>query len=296
MADSVKCASEYAPANDRGFKDHFTWRKTWAFDAGQWNFLDTYPQDYATLNGTPEQMPVCKALGGPMWNNGSGQGSSFFNNKNPVYDQYWESDQSKYGFAFEEQWQRAHKIDPSILCITGWNELMAGAWPSDGVKNNVPFMGKQWNDPSWRCVNQASCPMKDANGNHIAHGWYFVDEFNQEFNRDIEPMKGGYTDNYYYQLVSHIRKFKGMSVPETISASKTITIDGGFAEWNNVTPVYKDVEGDVTNRNFMNLNNSKILTNNTGRNDIIESRTTYDANNLYLYNKILYKILLVNHI
>ena len=283
MADSVKCASQYPPAAFKGIKDYFTWRKTWAFDPNQWNFIDLYPQDYASFNGQPEQMSVCKAQGAPV-NNPFGKGSSFHKWEEPAYDQFWETDQTKYGFAFDEQWSRAFQIDPSIVCITGWNEFMAGAWISS-ASNPVQFMGKTWDDPSWQCINQATCPSKDANGNHIPHGWYVVDEFNKEFNRDIEPMKGGYTDNYYYQMVSIIRKFKGMSAPEAISTGKTIPIDSSFAEWSTVTPVFKDAESDVQLRNFKNVNGSTILTNNTARNDIVESRSTYDANNIYFYVK-----------
>jgi hypothetical protein len=36
----------------------------------------------------------------------------------------------------------------------------------------------------------------------------FVDEFIQEFSRDIEPMNGGHGDNYYYQLVDYVRRYK----------------------------------------------------------------------------------------
>ena len=282
MADTVKCATQWPDINDKGIKDHFTWRKTWAFDANQWNFLDTYPQDYASFEGKPEQMPVSKALGAPTFT--GGQGASMHNKKNPPYDMYWETDQSGYGFAFEEQWSRAHQVDPSIVCVTGWNELMAGAWISD-AKNPVPYMLKNWDDPSWRCANQATCPNTDANGKHLQHGWYVVDEFNREFNRDIGPMKDGITDNYYYQLVSHIRRYKGMNAPEPISASKMITIDGNFGDWMDVTPVFKDAEGDVSIRNFSNVIGSAILTNTTARNDISESRATFDANNIYFYVK-----------
>ncbi|MBC7745732.1 MAG: hypothetical protein H7096_11580, partial [Flavobacterium sp.] len=282
MADPVKCATQWPDINDKGIKDHFTWRKTWAFDANQWNFLDTHPQDYASFEGKPEQMPVSKALGAPTFS--GGQGASMHNKKSPPYDKYWETNQSGYGFAFEEQWSRAHQIDPSIVCVTGWNELIAGAWISD-AKNPVPFMFKNWDDPSWRCVNQATCPSKDATGKHLPHGWYVVDEFNREFNRDICPMKDGITDNYYYQLVSHIRRYKGMNAPEPISASKTVAIDGNFEEWMDITPVFKDAEGDVSIRNFKNVNNSAILTNTSARNDISESRATFDANNIYFYVK-----------
>lgn len=29
----------------------------------------------------------------------------------------------------------------------------------------------------------------------------FVDQFNQENSRDVEPMRGGHWDTYYYQMV-----------------------------------------------------------------------------------------------
>jgi len=114
-----------------------------------------------------------------------------------------------------------------------------------------------------------------------------IDQFNTEFNRDCEPMKGGYTDNYYYQMVAHIRRFKGMTPPAKVSKPKTVTVDGKFSEWSNVTPVFKDAPGDVINRDFQNVNNSERYVNNTARNDIIESRVTYDEKNVYFYVKTL---------
>ncbi len=36
----------------------------------------------------------------------------------------------------------------------------------------------------------------------------FVDQYNAEFNRTIQPMKGGYTDNYYMQMAQNIRRYK----------------------------------------------------------------------------------------
>lgn len=274
MADSSMCKVQ-------SIRDHFTWRKTWAYDNSPWKFIATYPQTYNLINGNAEQMPVTKAGGAPFKLE---NGSSFKNNTIPEYDQYWETDVSKYGLAFDEQWSQAHEIDPSIVCLTGWNEQVAGAWIST-ASNPISFMGKNWDDASWRCVNQAICPNKDANGVHIPHGWYFVDEFNTEFNRDMEPLKGKYSDNYYYQMISHIRKYKGMNEQEPASAPKTINIDGTFSEWSNVTPVYADIQGDTGHRNFQNINNTATLVNNTGRNDIIESRVTYDNSNVYFYVK-----------
>ena len=39
--------------------------------------------------------------------------------------------------------------------------------------------------------------------------FYFVDQYNAEFNRTIAPMKGGWTDNYYMQMAENIRRYKG---------------------------------------------------------------------------------------
>jgi hypothetical protein len=284
MADPAKTASLSTRANTSQVQNFFTWRKTWAFDAGEWNFLDDYPQDYYSFNGVAEQMPVSKAMGAPI--NADDQGSSHLTGgPMPNYDQYWETPTSGQGLRFEQNWSRAHQVDPQIVCVSGWNELIAAAWPSRADNSNVSCMGKQWNDPSWRCVNQASCISKDANGNHLAHGWYYVDEFNTEFNRDLEPMKGGYTDNYYYQLVSHIRQHKGLAAPQPVSAAKTIAMDGQFGEWSSVTPVQKDATGDCQHRNFQDVKNSQTYVNNSGRNDVIESRTTADGANVYFYIK-----------
>lgn len=287
MADTVKCAAQTDLCRNAAILDMFTWRKTWAFDQGQWNFLDLYPQNYYVLDGEPEQMPVCKAQGAPL-GDFTNKGSSFHKGKSPEYDEYWETDLSQYGFAFEEHWKRAHEVDPKIVCITGWNEFTAAAWPTHPDHSNVDFMGKKWNDPSWRCVNPATCLSRNPDGSHKwPHGWLFVDQFNLEFNRDLEPIKGGFTDNYYYQLVSNVRRFKGMAPPEPLSEPREIILTNGFDQWADVTPVYKDAPGDVMNRNFKNVNNSAILTNNTARNDIIESRTTYDADSIYFYVKTL---------
>ena len=36
------------------------------------------------------------------------------------------------------------------------------------------------------------------------------DQFDEQFSRDIEPMRGGHGDNFYYQLVAGIRRYKGV--------------------------------------------------------------------------------------
>jgi hypothetical protein len=98
-------------------------------------------------------------------------------------------------------------------------------------------------------------------------------------------MKGGWSDNYYYQMLSNIRKYKGMQAPQAVSAPKNITIDGVFSEWNTVTPVYSDPIGDTQHRNHPRFDSKQNLVNTTGRNDIVESRVATDASYVYFYIK-----------
>ena len=73
-----------------------------------------------------------------------------------------------------------YRLIPKFVFVTGWNEWVAQRFSS--------FAG--YTAPT-----------------------IFVDLFSQEFSRDIEPMKGGYGDNYYFQLVNYIRKYKGVQAP-----------------------------------------------------------------------------------
>ncbi len=285
MADRDKAEKELKEIGvDTSGLQGFTWRKTWAFNDNLWNFISHYPQKvFLDQNAAPEQMPVSKGMGAPTQGDWYKKGSSYHNGKAPKYDEYWACDQSGFGHYFEEQWNHAHKVAPKIVTLTGWNELTAAPWP-----NTISFMNKPWNHEDWRCVSPETCLSKNPEGSHKwPHGWAMIDQFNTEFNRDCEPMKGGYTDNYYYQMVAHIRRFKGMTPPAKVSKPKTVTVDGKFSEWSNVTPVFKDAPGDVINRDFQNVNNSERYVNNTARNDIIESRVTYDEKNVYFYVKTL---------
>ena len=159
-------------------------------------------------------------------------------------------EKTENGLQFAEQWRRVFEVDPEVVMITQWNEWIAQRFLAPASKTQY-----------------AGRPMKEGDT-------YFVDVFTEEFNRDIAPMKGGYTDNYYYQMVSNIRKFKGMAEPPVVSTPKTINIDGDFDEWMDVTPVFKDACGDSMHRNFRGYDPNDSYVNTTGRNDIIKSRVT----------------------
>ena len=253
------------PTND-SINEAFTWRRMWAGrDAdGFWHYFDDYPQTPAYReDGTPEQIVVSAGKGAPLWDYHIYGAKSSTKSYVPEYDSLWVSDRVGEGLFFEEQWKEAHRLHPLILCVTGWNEWKAEAWPAtkELVEAKITFQGRY---------------LKEGET-------YFVDEFNAEFNRDIEPMLGGYTDNYFYQLAGHLRRYKGMAPPPKYSGSKKIVIDGEFREWRNVLPRFEDFTGELKNRDAAGAPPGIYYTNHTVRNDIVESRVTYDREYVYFY-------------
>jgi hypothetical protein len=149
------------------------------------------------------------------------------------------------GYNFSEQWKRALELDPPFVMITGWNEWTAGKFSRPGL----PVV--------------------------------FVDQFDQEFSRDIEPVKGLHGDNYYYQMVSGIRRYKGAPPLPVASAAKTIKLDGGFEQWNDVGPDFVDHAFDNSHRDFGR--GELHYTNTSGRNDITLCKVARDATHVYFY-------------
>lgn len=119
-------------------------------------------------------------------------------------------------------------------------------------------------------------------------GTFFVDQYTREYSRDIEPMEGGHTDDYYYQMTAFIRRYKGVRKPEPASKPKTIAIDGRFDDWRNVRPEYRDTAFDTTRRDHDGWGNSAPgvrmhYTNATGRNDFVTLKVTRDDRNVTFY-------------
>lgn len=154
-----------------------------------------------------------------------------------------------YGYNFQEQWDNAFKIDPDIVFITGWNEWIAGHF-ADGGGTTVEAA--------------------------------YVDQWIDEYSRDIEPTKGQLKDTYYMQMVSNIRKFKGVSPTPVSENAKTVDVKGDFEQWSDVGPEFIGFKGGVEPRNGDGYNGVKYV-NNTGRNDIVLSKASHDAEKVYFY-------------
>ena len=236
--------------------DFFTLRKAhWPFELinthNAWHWEATYPQVYSYDEdlSKPEQVNVSVGQNlhqesgrVEMMSTGRARGRSF--QKGRVDDR---PHAYKYGFNFREQWKRAFELDPEVVFITGWNEWIA--MQLNKKKEGPPI---------------------------------FCDQFDLEFSRDVEMMKGGYGDNYYMQMAANIRRFKGTEPAVQIQQGKTINMKGSFKQWDDVQPTYHDHALDTLARNYPGCGDNHYRVN-SGRNDFRILKLTHDKENIYFY-------------
>ncbi|MCB1129069.1 MAG: hypothetical protein KDM81_21400, partial [Verrucomicrobiae bacterium] len=242
---------------DPELRDFFTLRRAhWPFvmenTQRAWHWEAAYPQPYGYTDNpsVPEQVNVSVAQNlrmsdGKVTNMSSGEarGRNFHDRARDT-----SPGAVNHGYNFAEQWQRAFELDPPFVMITGWNEWIAGRFQE------------------WSRYRESDCYFP---------GGLFVDQYNQEYSRDCEPMRGGHTDNYYYQLASWVRRFKGVRPPPAPSGPTAIVIDGSFADWEDVRPEFRDTIGDVTHRDHPGYGGLHYR-NTTGRNDFVIAKAAHD--------------------
>ena len=161
-----------------------------------------------------------------------------------------------YGIYFQQRWDEVLKVDPSFLYLNDWNEWTAGKYqPASG--NTFDFMRRK-------------------------NSYFFVDQYNAEFNRCIQPMKGGYTDNYYMQMAENIRRYEGVRPIPQLKGITPIKIDRSFNDWNAISVDYLDTRGDVAHRDFNGYGGEHYI-DTSGRNDIVTCKIGVDNSNVYFY-------------
>lgn len=224
----------------------------------KWTWADFYPQKAGWHESPelPEEVSVCAAT-----HPTSNIGRSFHEGKQPEPPHT----RSGEGLFFAEQFQRAIQIDPEFIFITGWNEWIA-----------------------MRFINTDSAQML---GKTLKKGEsFFVDQYNEEYSRDIEPMRGGFGDNFYYQMVDHIRKFKGVNLQPIVSKTETMTINGSMKQWEKVGSIYYDDKGDIVRRDHPGWGRIQSYKDDTGRNDIVLSKVATDGKSLFFYVQTAQKL------
>lgn len=263
------------PAQIRTF---FTLRQSWAWDSlpwyrdghDQWPWVAHYPQVYGWNESPqePEAVPVAVAEH-PL----SAIGRSFHNGQEPATDSRDVTPVTAQGKFFAEQWSRALTLDPEFIFVTGWNEWTAG---SMRMGKDVAADLARWDFYPGAHLSRAGHPLKPGD-------LYFIDQYNEEFSRDIEPMKGGHSDDYYYQLAANIRRYKGVHAPDAVSLPQKIDLQGSFSQWDNVTPEFRDHAFDTLHRHASGNYKAGPYINDSGRNDIITLKVARDAENVYFY-------------
>ena len=250
---------------DKEMRDFFTFRRPmpdyWLGPDGpdQWSWLEVHPQHvFKNSRGEAEQMSVGVAQNAlpdtpgpaPMSHKAGAMGRSWHNGaKDP------RKDAVTLGLNFDEQWRRALDVDPQFIFVTGWNEWIAGRYQK------------------WHIYTEADAYFPDG---------LFVDQYTQEYSRDCEPMRGGHTDNYYYQLAGWVRRFKGVRPLPAAKGPSAIAVDGQFGDWAGVTPEFRDTIGDVAHRDHPGYG-SLVYRNDTGRNDFVIAKAAYDDARLYFF-------------
>ena len=167
---------------------------------------------------------------------------------------------TQYGIYFQDRWDEALQVDPDFIYLNDWNEWTAGKYkngkdPSGQADMHIDFLGRKENP------------------------FYFVDQYNAEFNRTIAPMKGGWTDNYYMQMVQNIRRYKGVAPVPVHHGYQHITLDGNLDEWQPDSS-FLDTRGDVIHRDHDGYGDLHY-TDNSGRNDITRCLVAVDKKNIY---------------
>ena len=263
----------------KAITDFFTIRQSWAwttlrwYDDGhdEWPWVDHYPQSvgWSESPDRAEYVPVAVAEH-PL----SNIGRSFHDGVQPETDRYDVTPDTDKGLYFAEQWSRALEVDPEFVFVTGWNEWTAGQMTRRHEDYDEEMR-------QWDFFPGANC---GKGGRKIEMGEsYFIDQYNQEYSRDIEPMKGGHGDNYYYQLMAAVRRYTGVAEPVAAGPEQTIDLNGGFDQWKQVESSYFDHVGDTYHRDSPGNFAAGPYVNRTGRNDIVESKVARDDRFVYFY-------------
>ena len=240
---------------DAELREFFTLRRAhWPFNLtntpNAWHWEATFPQPYGYTDdpAKPEQLTVSVAQNlrrkdGKVTNMSSGEARGRSFHQGRMEASPQAVNQ---GFNFQEQWSRAFELNPPFVMVTGWNEWIAGRWGKlDG-------------------------PLQ------------FVDQFDQENSRDIEPARVGHGDSYYGQLVANVRRFKGAPAAPTASPPVSIRSRRGFADWDDVRPEFADHQGETEPRDHPGVAGLHYA-NRSGRNDLIAAKVARDRRNVFFY-------------
>lgn len=183
-----------------------------------------------------------------------GRSSRGWNEAEFSIDEDWES-----GKNIEDQWDSVFRYEENgkeveMVTVSAWNEWLA--WKYNPAGDSI----------------------------------LYVDNFNNQFSRDLEMDRDYYQDNFYLQLVRNVRKYKyGAAKDDYEWEEKTVS---SLSDFDKVQAKYKDFVGDARVRDFYGFDirtgskEANLLgswyTDTSNRNDIVETAIVHDGKNVYL--------------
>lgn len=260
--------------------EKFTVRGSWAWvdQDNYWAWLQEYVYDTSSGTATMQNGGWGRDAEGKLESLSiamghhptSGKGRSFVNGSQPNANHmgFKEVERAGLGLGFTSQFSAMQKLvgdnvredQPFVLMITGWNEWIAGCFHTDAPANMAGSTAT----------------------------FQYVDQFNCEFSRDGEPMRNqdgyGIGDNYYYQMVDQIRRYKGIAATPVADDQTSIDIYD-LSSWDEIDLAYMDSLYDVEHRNTISYDPHDRYINNTGRNDFDYAKVSQDEHNLYFLVK-----------
>lgn len=141
-----------------------------------------------------------------------GRSSRGWNEAEFSIDEDWES-----GKNIEDQWDSVFRYEENgkeveMVTVSAWNEWLA--WKYNPAGDSI----------------------------------LYVDNFNNQFSRDLEMDRDYYQDNFYLQLVRNVRKYKyGAAKDDYEWEEKTVS---SLSDFDKVQAKYKDFVGDARVRDF----------------------------------------------
>ena len=170
-----------------------------------------------------------------------------------AFGEDWREGSYRENYFFHEQASRVLDENPAFVFVDGWNEWTAGR---QGLYSGVE-----------------NC---------------FVDTYDYEGSRDIEPAKGPLGDDSYNAFVDFVRKYRGVRSAPLASEAKTIDIKGDASQWDSVGPEfindYDDYERDSYGYCDPETKQKYHYTTNV-INSISRAKVSRDAENYYFYIK-----------
>ncbi len=238
--------SSYRPvAYSRAIKDFFYFKKP------QWPGDAVYPDGFPwiewkypqPLHGNTMSVSVASHPKVPMSRSITSGWTNWGRGWDPVTQKNKKEDMLTGGF-FQKQWDHALTVNPDTVFVGGWNEWVAYKQP--------------YGDEYMLC-----------------------DAANLEFSRDIEPMRGGYGDAFYIQMIKNIRAYKGITDKHHGYAPLTVDISGNTGQWAAAKAIYRNINVKAGGRDHYGASKKITYTAPAPTNNLQEIRVAHDAQNFY---------------